>query len=289
MALKDIKGNQIIADRMMMAVRNKNVSHAYILEGDSHIDKMEIANNFIKAILCGSENGDGCDVCLTCQKVDHGNHEDVIYLKLEGASIKDEAIEELQGRMKKKPYVGDRTIVVIQNADTMTLRAQNRLLKTLEEPSKGTVILLLSENIENLVETILSRCVIFKLNAAPSGLNSDGIEEEAAAIANMLLDRRPFYAVSARMEEFSSSKEKTIAFLDALEQWYRDFAVCQYDSSRVLLYQEERYHDFITKSRKYSVKNVGRAVASIEEARNSIMRNMNINYCLKNMILNMIA
>lgn len=54
----------------------------------------------------------------------------------------------------------------MEDADTMTLRAQNRILKTLEEPPAGTVIMLLSENTENLIRTIVSRCAVIRLSHA---------------------------------------------------------------------------------------------------------------------------
>ena len=57
----------------------------------------------------------------------------------------------LQERLSKKPYYGDRNIAIIKDADTMTAKAQNRLLKTLEEPHPGTVIILLSKNILNKI------------------------------------------------------------------------------------------------------------------------------------------
>ncbi|MEL7657233.1 MAG: DNA polymerase III subunit delta', partial [Bacillota bacterium] len=132
MSLTDIRGNKNVVERMTRAIANGSISHAYLIEGDRTIDKLGLAENFVKAILCTEEEADSCDCCPTCNKISHGNHEDVIYLCAEGNSIKDEAVEELQSRIKKKPYVGDRNIVILQDADTMTLRAQNRVLKTLE-------------------------------------------------------------------------------------------------------------------------------------------------------------
>lgn len=288
MSFKDIAGNEKVIGRMMQALKSGNISHAYILEGDSRVDKLALANDFVKAILCEQKNGDCCDTCISCTKINHGNHEDVIYLTLEGNSIKDEAVEELQSRIKKKPYVGDRNIVVIEDADTMTLRAQNRLLKTLEEPTSGTVIILLSENTENLVQTILSRCVIYKLNPYHTRDMQDALKN-AIAIADMLLDKKPFYAISAKLSEFTSNKEQALEFLDILEGWYRDLAVCAYDTPGELICYSDRLEELIRKNRKYSAKGVDKAVESIEEAKNNIVRNMNISYSIKNMILKIIA
>ncbi|QOX65573.1 hypothetical protein FRZ06_20550 [Anoxybacterium hadale] len=284
MGLKDIKTNENIIERMIRSVRNGSISHAYLLEGDRSIDKLGLAENFAKAILCKEGDGDGCDCCTTCRKISHGNHEDVIYLEADGSSIKDEAIEELQGRIRKKPYDGDRNIVIVKDADTMTLRAQNRLLKTLEEPSPGTVIILLSENIENLVQTILSRCVVFKLNTfIPQEYKN--VLEGAILIAGMLLEGRPFYEMSGKLSEFTASRELAHELLDAMETWYRDLAVYRYDSNSQLILYQDRIDEIRDKSRLCPFGHVEKAVAALEEARSDLNRNLNTGYTLKNMVL----
>ncbi len=288
MSLKNIKGNENIAARMMRSIQNQSVSHAYLLEGDRTVDKLGLAESFVKAILCKEGTGDCCDCCPSCRKISHGNHEDVIYLCADGSSIKDEAIEELQSRIKKKPYVGDRNIVILQDADTMTPRAQNRLLKTLEEPAPGTVMLLLSENMENLAQTILSRCVIYKLNVfeAPQYKN---VMEGAIIIADMLLNGRPFYEISGKLPEYTSNKEAAYEFLDALETWYRDLIVNGYDPQGRVVYRKDRTEEIRSRSRLYTGNAISKAVKALEEARNDLNRNLNINYTLKNMILKIIA
>ncbi|HML37122.1 MAG TPA: hypothetical protein PKA19_06865 [Bacillota bacterium] len=288
MSLKDIKGNRKVVERMSRAVTNRSISHAYLLEGDRTIDKLGMAENFVKAILCGETEGDCCDRCPSCIKIDHGNHEDVIYLVAEGNSIKDEAVEELQGRLKKKPYVGDRNIVILQDADTMTLRAQNRLLKTLEEPSAGTVMILLSENMENLTQTILSRCVIFKLNPFETPEYRD-VLEGAVRTVDMILERKPFYEISRGIAEYTARKDAAFEFLDAMESWYRDLAVCEYDPQCRMIFHADRIEELRKRSRLYQRSSIHRAVAAIEEARNDLNRNLNVNYTLKNMILKLIA
>ena len=288
MSLRDIRGNKNVVERMTRAIINRSISHAYLLEGDRSIDKLELAENFVKAILCGENAADSCECCPSCNKINHGNHEDVIYLCAEGNSIKDEAVEELQSRIKKKPYVGDRNIVILQNADTMTLRAQNRLLKTLEEPAPGTVLILLSENMENLVQTILSRCVIYRLNHYET-MEYKNVLEGAIIIADMLLDGKAFYEISGQLSEYTASKETAFEFLDALESWYRDLAIFEYDSEQQMLFHIERFEDIRKRSRLYPKNIIDKAVASIEEAKNDLNRNLNINYTIKNMILKMIA
>jgi DNA polymerase III gamma/tau subunit len=288
MSLRDVKGNQKVVERMLRAVTSRSISHAYLLEGDRTIDKLGLAKNFVKTILCKDGEGDSCECCPSCHKITHGNHEDVIYLAAEGNSIKDEAVEELQARLKKKPYVGDRNIVILQDADTMTLKAQNRLLKTLEEPAAGTVMILLSENMENLTQTILSRCVIYRLNSSET-MEYKNVLEGAILIADMLLEGKPFYEISAKLADYTGGREAAFEFLDALESWYRDLAVSEYDPESRMIFQRERADEIRRRSRLYQKSAIDKAVAVIEEAKNDLNRNLNINYTIKNMILKMIA
>jgi len=288
MSLKDTKGNEKVVERMIRAIKNRSISHAYLLEGNCSINKLALAESFVKAILCKDGEGDSCECCSSCNKLNHGNHEDVIYLAAEGNSIKDEAVEELQSRLKKKPYVGDRNIVILRDADTMTLRAQNRLLKTLEEPAPGTVLILLSDNMENLTQTILSRCVIFKLNPYET-MEYKNTLERAILIADMLLDRKPFYEITRQLADDTTGKDGAFEFLDALEIWYRDLAVCEYDSQRQIICHADRIDELRKRSRLYQRSALDKAVAAIEEARNDLNRNLNISYTINNMILKMIA
>jgi DNA polymerase III gamma/tau subunit len=273
---------------MSRAITNGSISHAYLLEGDRTIDKLGLAENFVKGILCKDGEGDSCECCPSCHKITHGNHEDLIYLAADGNSIKDEAVEDLQSRLKKKPYVGDRNIVILQDADTMTLRAQNRLLKTLEEPAPGTVMILLSENMENLAQTILSRCVIYRLNPFET-MEYKNTLEGAIQIADMLLEGRPFYEISARLSDYAAGRDSAFELLDALESWYRDLAVSEYDSENQMIFHSDRAGEIRKRSRLYQRGVVDKAVAAIDEAKNDLNRNLNINYTLKNMILKLIA
>lgn len=288
MSFKDIKGNQKAVERMSRAVTSRNISHAYLLEGDRTIDKLALAENFVKAILCREGGGDSCGCCPSCNKVNHGNHEDVIWLAADGNSIKDEAVEELQSRLKKKPYVGDRNIVILQDADTMTPKAQNRLLKTLEEPAPGTVMILLSENMENLAQTILSRCVIFRLNPFETPGYKD-VLEGTVLIADMVLEGRPFYEIAPRLAEYTAGRETALEFLDAMESWYRDLAVCGYDSQSQLMFHTDKAEELRKRSGLYQRNVIDNAVAAIEEAKNDLNRNLNTNYTIKKMILKLIA
>ena len=137
-----------LINRISLSIRENAVSHAYIIEGDALTDKMGFAIDFLKAVSCNELPGTGCDECLTCRKIEHRNYEDLYIVEAEfnasktAKSIRDDAIEELQDNLARKA-VEERCFAIIESADSMTHRAQNRLLKTLEEPNPGTVIILL--------------------------------------------------------------------------------------------------------------------------------------------------
>ncbi|MBN7774267.1 DNA polymerase III subunit [Clostridium aminobutyricum] len=267
MILNDIGGNDKLIEKLRFLSESGNLSHAYILEGESSIDKLLVANCFAKAILCNTNKGNGCYECPDCRKIDHGNHEDVIYIEADGKSIKDEAVEELQTRLKKKPFFGDRNIAIIKEADTMTVRAQNRLLKTLEEPPAGTIIILLSDNIENLVQTILSRCVIFRLYPFET-VEYKEIKQKAENLVELLRKNSPFYLLKGKINEVAAEKEEALKLLDAMELTYRDLAILETKESRI-----------------HKKTDIYKAVSLIEETRRDLQRGISTNYAMKSLIL----
>lgn len=248
-------------ERLVRAVERGTFSHAYIIEGPKEGAKAEIAETFARRI---------------CQ-------EEIIRLQAEGNSIRDEDVEEMQSRLGKKPFLGDRNVAIIEDADTMTLRAQNRLLKTLEEPPGHGMILLLSENVENLLPTILSRCIVYRLD------EDEGQESENAALAaqvaerigTMLLEGKPFYEINGAWAEVLASRERAYAFLDALELWYRDLLLAA--SAGLGDGNKKKQGRLIRRKKLYE------AVALIEEARREINRNINTGYAMKSMLLRLMG
>ena len=264
MTLNDIKNNDLLIKRLTESITGGSVSHAYVFETGPGPDKKMLVDCFAKALLCGNYPGTGCDSCIPCKKINHGNHEDIIYVEKDEISIKDEAIEELQERLKKKPYSGERNIAIIMEADTMTDRAQNRLLKTLEEPFPGTVMILLPDNALNLKKTVLSRCAT--LRWAPfSGGGANDFTDEAEDVIKASFENEPFYLRKPKLMKLAESRNDAEKLLDAME------AVCG------------RY----IRQRSYSMAKIAAAVGCIEEARQDLKRGINTGYTLKSMILKM--
>jgi len=267
MSLNSWNEDRRLAERICSSVAAGNVFHAYIIEGDTCVDKMAFAKDMLKAIICRENPGIGCDDCIDCRKIEHDNYEDLYVVESDGLSVKDDAVFQLQEKLKLKPTGGSRNLAVIKDADTMTVRAQNRLLKTLEEPAPGTVILLLSENRDNLLETIRSRCVAYRLNSLDLGLDAKQMEG-ASAILQAAMDGENFFHMKELLGRYMKSRDDAFQLLDGMERIYRDFLVGK-DLRGRLIKKEDIF----------------RHIALIEEARRDLVMKVNHNYAMKNLLI----
>jgi DNA polymerase-3 subunit delta' len=163
----DIVGHQDIIEYIGKAVTHHQVSHAYILNGEKGSGKKMLAKLFAMSLQCiePKENGEPCGTCKSCHQAMHRNHPDIIYVEHEKANSI--GIEEIRQQINQdiavKPYASNYKVYIVDEADKMTVQAQNALLKTMEEPPEYAVLLLLTENAESLLPTIRSRCVMLKL------------------------------------------------------------------------------------------------------------------------------
>src|SRR4030042_267157 len=121
------------------------------------VGKRTTAAFFAQALNCEAKNPP-CDACLSCRKAKRNNHIDIIAVRAEGQFIKIGAVKELQEQIKFRPYEGLRRVFILPEADRMNAPAANALLKTLEEPSAGNILLLTTSRPHAMPMTILSRC-----------------------------------------------------------------------------------------------------------------------------------
>ncbi len=287
MTEEHIKGGKTIWDRLRETVQSDSVFHAYIVEGQNDAEKLLMAKNFVKAILCEEASGQPCEDCISCRKMNHDNHEDVIYIAKEGSSIKDEVVADMQSRLRKKPFAGERNIAIIENADTMTPKAQNRLLKTLEEPLGKNIIILLTENAGNLTQTINSRCILYRLpmNSAKPMTESLNEQYHLMEFAKGLAEKRSLYLHSKDLKEIGLKRETALEVLDVLENWFRDMLMLSYDASPIELVNTDRKSTLLLESRLYQKADMVNIIKSIEEAKDEMHKNINVSYALKSMLL----
>jgi DNA polymerase-3 subunit delta' len=287
MAFTEIMGNRAVIDRLKDTIQQDHVFHAYIFEGQNGSERKSMAVNFIKGILCESKTGDACETCISCTKINHGNHEDLLMLEADGRSIKDEMVENLQSSLKKKPFSGSRVIALIDQAETMTMKAQNRLLKTLEEPMGRNIIILLTDNAGKLTRTINSRCILLRINSSGAQLMTEAMNEKYGLMdfAKGMADRQPLYKFSKSLADIGKSRDAAMEVLEILQGWFRDMLIlgCSDSGSPIL---NKAYRDtLIEEARIYRRNELMQIITFIEKAKTDLNMNINAGYALKDMLL----
>ena len=219
MAFRDIVGQEQALQVLQRALTGTRLAHAYLFHGPSGVGKKHAALQFTKALYCQSAATDACEACLPCRKIAAGNHPDVLLVAPEDTTLKIEQIRALQHRLAYKPYEAQRTTILLDGCEYLTPPAANALLKTLEEPPAGTLLILLTGNKAALPLTIISRCQLVRFQPlAPMHLytilTQQGIDTATATLASTLLEGRVdrFYH-----EDFTHTlalRQRTLAMLE---------------------------------------------------------------------------
>jgi len=155
----DVKNKNLLEK----AIDKNKINHCYIFVGPEGTEKRHTALEFTRAILC-TEQDKPCNECISCNKINNKNHPDFIDVFPQENSIKISQLREIQRKMNIKAYESKYKVFIINNSDTMGIPAQNSLLKSLEEPNNGVVVILLSKSSHSLLPTILSRGQILHFN-----------------------------------------------------------------------------------------------------------------------------
>src|ERR1051326_2085116 len=140
-------GHKHVKNLLEKQLATKNLSHAYLFKGPSGVGKRTLALELAKQILAGENLS---------------THPDFQMLDASGEIVMEQALEFLE-RLHLKPFIGQKKVAVINHAQNLNTASSNALLKTLEEPSPSTIIILIAEGA--VLPTIISRCQVFNFNA----------------------------------------------------------------------------------------------------------------------------
>lgn len=130
-----------------------NQTHAYLFYSSDQLLNDNTASIFAKSLIC--ENNTACNVCNACKQFDSLSHPDLFILNNETYKVEDVNI--LISKLASKPISASKKVFVILNFDKMNETAQNKLLKSFEEPNDSTVFVLSATKIDKLLPTVLSR------------------------------------------------------------------------------------------------------------------------------------
>ena len=169
-----IYGQDRLLRRLEAELREGRTAHAYLLAGPPHVGKMSLAVNLAQALNCLEDRGEPCGDCVHCTRIASGQHADVRVVGVrrsgDGPARTVIGIGDVKDALRQvnlNPYEGRRTVVIFDEAETMSEEAANSLLKTLEEPPDHVTIMLLTTSEEPLPTTVLSRCRRITLAPAP--------------------------------------------------------------------------------------------------------------------------
>ena len=177
---QDIVGQEQLKAHLQGALETQKVSHAYIINGEKSSGKEFIARIFATALQCEQGDIEPCGQCHSCRQALSGNQPDIIYVSHEKPNTisVDDIRTQVNNDVAIKPYSSRYKVYIINEAEKMTPQAQNAILKTLEEPPEYAVILLLVSNVNTLLPTILSRCVLLNMKPVRDALVKKYLMEE---------------------------------------------------------------------------------------------------------------
>lgn len=160
-----LEGNKRVKDAVENMLASGKVPHAILIEGESGLGKTTLANFLCRAAVCEG-SFPLCGECGGCRLFESGNHPDVTVIAPESGkkSIPIQKVRDIISDSVIIPQSANRKVFIIYRADTLTVQAQNALLKVLEEPPKSVLFILTAASRAALLETVASRCAVLTLS-----------------------------------------------------------------------------------------------------------------------------
>lgn len=319
----DIIGQEQIREHLQTALRLHKVSHAYIINGERSSGKEFIAKIFAMALQCEKGGDEPCQECHSCKQALSANHPDIIRLVHEKPNTI--SVEDIRTQINQdmgiKPYQGPYKVYLINEGEKMTVQAQNALLKTLEEPPEYGVIIILTNSVESLLPTILSRCVVLNMRPVQDERVKrylmetlqipDYKAEVCTAFARGNIGRAKLLASS---EEFEKVREEAVTllkyinemeiseivtaikkiteyqfdvsdYLDILSIWYRDILMfkAMNDANHLIFRQEIQYIKKVADRSSY--EGIETILNALDKAKSRLSANVSFDLTMELLLL----
>lgn len=321
---KDIVGQEQLKEHLEGAIALNQVSHAYIINGERSAGKEFIAKIFAMALQCENRQGtEPCQECHSCRQALSGNHPDIIFISHEkpGTIGVDDIRTQINGDVAIKPYSGPKKIYIMNEGEKMTVQAQNALLKTLEEPPEYAVILILTSNVNILLPTIISRCVVLNMkpvrdeqmkqylmqemeipdykadicvafargNVGKARLLAkseefDKVKDEAVTLLKYI-DDMEIHEIVAAIKKITEYKFEVADYLDILSIWYRDVLLFKatHDANHLIFREEIQYIRKVADKSTY--EGIELIIDALEKSKQRLTANVNFELTMELLLL----
>ncbi|MDR0978499.1 MAG: hypothetical protein LBL91_00905 [Lachnospiraceae bacterium] len=283
MSFEGIVGNNEIKRLLQNLIDSKNISHSYIFVGKSGIGKFMFAKEFSKEVL-GNSNGEGISL---------ENNPDFLIIAPQEGTIKIDQIRQMNNKILEKPIYLSKKVYIINDADLMTIEAQNALLKTLEEPPEYALIILIAQNEAKLLTTIKSRStkILFK-------------KIENKELQKFLEDRNEFDELTENLlNVFDGSIGRAVSFKGKVEKYVEIEKIFSnlenmdiidlfkvkdkyFNKDEIIDYLEYINTIFIEKV-KHGNFNYTKNIESLENTKQALIRNANYDMSIDNFFIEM--
>lgn len=319
----DIIGQEQLKEHLQNAIAMDKVSHAYLINGERSSGKEFVAKVFAAALQCEKGGTEPCGECHSCIQAKSGNQPDIIFVAHDKPNTI--GVEDIRTQINNdigiKPYSSPRKVYIMNEGEKMTVQAQNALLKTLEEPPEYAVILILTTNVEALLPTILSRCVVLNMKPVPDHKIKKYLMEElqipdykaniCVAFARGNIGKAKMLASS---EEFEKVKEEAVTlvkyindmdisevvkaikkiseyqfdvtdYLDILSVWYRDALMFKAtkDANSLIFKNEIQYIRKVADRSTY--EGIETIVKALQQAKRRLEANVNFDLTMELLLL----
>lgn len=294
--MRNFVGHSSLIENFKNRCSNGNLSHAQLISGEDGIGKSILAEILGKLILNGDLNRE---------------YVDIINYKPSKASFGVDDVREIIDEVNKKPFEGDKKVIIIHQGNKLTIQAQNALLKTIEEPPTEVYIIILCESLELILDTIKSRCEIYKLTP----LTKDELykyiaikgydyseEEKSSAIAfsegipgridryfsdtelqelrdkivDLLLQltNNEIEVILEKEEQLVSYKQNKEEVINVLSSFIRDILVNKEVYNENLIINRDKIKEIERLTNEMSFKKLNKMLLGLQEARKNIKNNV---------------
>jgi DNA polymerase III delta' subunit len=177
MKFSSVVGHERVAEVLRRAADTGRVAPTVMFHGREGVGKRTMAMAFVSYLICQDRrDGDSCGVCPNCRRIDDGGYVDLVVLQPEKGVIKIDDIREAMPRLMYEPVIGPWKCLIIDDAHTMNTEAANAALKTLEEPPRNTVFILVTSSPDTMPRTVLSRSFQVPFGPVPTAAIADLLE-----------------------------------------------------------------------------------------------------------------